>query len=1130
MAYAQLKTDIAAVIRNNGNQEITGNVLQGALLEMINALGANYQYAGVADTSTTITTTEANVFYLLTEAGTYSNMSSSIVHTSGIGIALWNGTAWSYQNVPSSAIVATDATPTENSTNPVQSGAVYAEINDINKDLTGTFTKELTWSNGYITTGGVVTSSSLSKYTQPFLLKKGEKVTIGTNNNSICIIGTTTADSLTTGNTITPIEVTPASAQFYTVTYTATQDIKIVLCVRWSDYSLTFFNTNNINDKIASIDDVPIFGSEDLVESGGVYDAISDISNIVEGRKYNYLRGYYVADAGAYAASENYFSSDYIPVKTGDTIVWTVSNEAAGRNLYLCYYDSSKAKVGSYEYIYQTAYTKTLVVTTQNVAYLRATFLTGKEEYASIKINGALVWIPQSGLEDKFSSALKVTDYVGSRVTPVRNYLTNYLYNGSGVLTVDYNRFVCEDYIPISFGDKLEWIYADGIADSSCYIIYYYADKTKRSQTNGTDASGARTIMWQWDSGYIRAAFRKDAFNKVGIKINDIWVYKPFYNTGSLNAVPVLQDNAGISDCRFALRNGSQGNAGNANVVLLYGDELSSGLVIPVEYGHTYKVWTSRPNTEGYSYYYAWYGYNTITPPTLYDANAIIHKDDTQDTPISEPIVINDPTIKAISITLAEKTTPSGTPSPLRITSFDLYNGNLRLLEYSTTNEEGEPLVVARNNDKLPMLVNSCRFRKTNTAPYKDWQGVICTDSHGDMQAVNNAIDASEGIDYIDCVLHLGDYASSYYTSAMVANYQAQVARCTKPWYFCVGNHDVGNAYYVGLCCDHTQAYNAFIAPLITAGFIPDTNGKCYWYKDLTDYKLRIICLYEYDDPMDFDETYWKAITYDSTLANIAPSTTYSVGQKVNAGAFGSYGQAYTAYSFECVQGCTTSTTPYNSASVLPKYKIRRGDRVIRQTQAQWFLDTLASTPANYGVVILTHNPYGQTIKAQDVRFNYIAGTLGSAASQDDMSTNFIQDALAAFKDGSNYSANVAMKGDAAYMNTQGGNTYAYSVSKNFASKNSGVYVACALGGHVHLDKVYKDETAIIYAVNPICATRDIANATGSDIRRTDTDGLCYDSLTVVSTTKNRIGLTKLGVNVTENGVKRDYEVIDTSV
>lgn len=128
MAYAQLKTDIAAVIRNNGNQEITGNVLQGALLEMINALGANYQYAGVADTSTTITTTEANVFYLLTEAGTYANMSSSIVHTSGIGIALWNGSAWSYQNVPSSAVVATDATPTENSTNPVQSGGVYDAI------------------------------------------------------------------------------------------------------------------------------------------------------------------------------------------------------------------------------------------------------------------------------------------------------------------------------------------------------------------------------------------------------------------------------------------------------------------------------------------------------------------------------------------------------------------------------------------------------------------------------------------------------------------------------------------------------------------------------------------------------------------------------------------------------------------------------------------------------------------------------------------------------------------------------------------------------------------------------------------------------------------------------------------
>lgn len=87
-------------------------------------VGNGYACKGVATISTSPDTTTSNVFYILGEVGTYVNM-NSIVHASGIGIALWNGTAWSYQNVPSSAVVLTDATPTENSTNPVQSGGVY---------------------------------------------------------------------------------------------------------------------------------------------------------------------------------------------------------------------------------------------------------------------------------------------------------------------------------------------------------------------------------------------------------------------------------------------------------------------------------------------------------------------------------------------------------------------------------------------------------------------------------------------------------------------------------------------------------------------------------------------------------------------------------------------------------------------------------------------------------------------------------------------------------------------------------------------------------------------------------------------------------------------------------------------
>lgn len=65
-----LKSDIAAVVKTNGNNEITGAIMQAALFSMINELGKYGRFAGIA-TPTTIIDTENNVFYLCTEPGTY---------------------------------------------------------------------------------------------------------------------------------------------------------------------------------------------------------------------------------------------------------------------------------------------------------------------------------------------------------------------------------------------------------------------------------------------------------------------------------------------------------------------------------------------------------------------------------------------------------------------------------------------------------------------------------------------------------------------------------------------------------------------------------------------------------------------------------------------------------------------------------------------------------------------------------------------------------------------------------------------------------------------------------------------------------------------------------------------------
>ena len=49
--YNSLKATINANIKTNGNQEITGSVLNSVLNAMVTTIGAGYQYAGVATPS-----------------------------------------------------------------------------------------------------------------------------------------------------------------------------------------------------------------------------------------------------------------------------------------------------------------------------------------------------------------------------------------------------------------------------------------------------------------------------------------------------------------------------------------------------------------------------------------------------------------------------------------------------------------------------------------------------------------------------------------------------------------------------------------------------------------------------------------------------------------------------------------------------------------------------------------------------------------------------------------------------------------------------------------------------------------------------------------------------------------------
>ena len=59
--YQNLKAAISAAIKTNGNQEITGQVLQDVLNSIVSVIGANYTFAGVATPATNPSTPDQNV-------------------------------------------------------------------------------------------------------------------------------------------------------------------------------------------------------------------------------------------------------------------------------------------------------------------------------------------------------------------------------------------------------------------------------------------------------------------------------------------------------------------------------------------------------------------------------------------------------------------------------------------------------------------------------------------------------------------------------------------------------------------------------------------------------------------------------------------------------------------------------------------------------------------------------------------------------------------------------------------------------------------------------------------------------------------------------------------------------------
>lgn len=90
--YEQLKEAIKAVIKTNGNQEITGQVMQDTLLAITSSFGQGALFAGIATPETNPLTPDQNVFYLTSTSGVYPNFNGlSVADGEIVVFSLSNG-------------------------------------------------------------------------------------------------------------------------------------------------------------------------------------------------------------------------------------------------------------------------------------------------------------------------------------------------------------------------------------------------------------------------------------------------------------------------------------------------------------------------------------------------------------------------------------------------------------------------------------------------------------------------------------------------------------------------------------------------------------------------------------------------------------------------------------------------------------------------------------------------------------------------------------------------------------------------------------------------------------------------------------------------------------------------------
>lgn len=212
--YNSLKSTIDANIKQNGNQEITGQILNSVLNAMVTTLGTGYQFAGVATIATNPGTPDAKVFYIANGKGTYEKFGGLEVTEDDVVVFYWDS-AW----------------------HKVATGIASQEkLSELNNTLFYEKDKVVQFVNGLVYAQGLTLfNSSMCKVSKPIPLRRGETIKVSTkgDGNWLFSVLVKVSESFVPAEGVKAEQVLAKLSKnsLTEYSYTATEDMFVSCCV-----------------------------------------------------------------------------------------------------------------------------------------------------------------------------------------------------------------------------------------------------------------------------------------------------------------------------------------------------------------------------------------------------------------------------------------------------------------------------------------------------------------------------------------------------------------------------------------------------------------------------------------------------------------------------------------------------------------------------------------------------------------------------------------------------------------------------------------------------------------------------------------------------------------------------------